>query len=217
MLGENEDVISFFPGSSKKGQVTLGRIVVHDRLKVEAKVLPRYFNHSSFASLRRQLNYFKFTRLGKGRQRGATYCNVGVIELDDILKLKRRSTTAGSSQPTVPVSMLGKRQRSVSLSSSSSSSNDGSHNSQQAKFQRPTVVSPRSTPIHQIEDDEEPRIALDLTVPADATNAQDDYYYPKTHTRSIRRHFPLGGDAEVLAGCQALLCFARGATQELIA
>jgi hypothetical protein len=78
------------------GQTMLGRIVVHDRARVEAEVLPRYFNHASFASLRRQLNYFSFTRVGKGRQRGATYCNEGVIEIDDILHLKRRpaGTTA---------------------------------------------------------------------------------------------------------------------------
>ena len=50
----------------RNGQVVLGRLVVHDRIEVEAKVLPRYFNHSSFASLRRQLNYFSFTRIGKG-------------------------------------------------------------------------------------------------------------------------------------------------------
>jgi HSF-type DNA-binding len=74
----------------------LGRIIVHDRVHVEAKVLPRYFNHSSFASLRRQLNYFSFVRLGKGRQRESTYINENVVELDDILHLKRRSTTGNS-------------------------------------------------------------------------------------------------------------------------
>jgi len=69
-------------------------LVVHDRIHVEATVLPRYFNHSSFASLRRQLNYFNFVRLGKGRQRESTYINESVIELDDILALRRRSTGA---------------------------------------------------------------------------------------------------------------------------
>jgi len=54
-------------------------------------VLPRYFNHASFASLRRQLNYFQFVRLGKGRQRESTYINANVVVLDDILSLKRRS------------------------------------------------------------------------------------------------------------------------------
>jgi hypothetical protein len=63
-------------------------------VNVEAKVLPRYFNHSSFASLRRQLNYFSFVRLGKGRQKESTYVNEGVVVLEDILHLKRRS--AGS-------------------------------------------------------------------------------------------------------------------------
>mmetsp|Transcript_27021 Transcript_27021/g.62786 ORF Transcript_27021/g.62786 Transcript_27021/m.62786 type:complete len:262 (+) Transcript_27021:586-1371(+) len=97
MLQENEDVISFHPGSRKNGQAVLGRIVVHDRARVESEVLPRYFNHASFASLRRQLNYFSFTRIGKGRQRGATYCNEAVIDLYDILRLKRRA--AGTATP----------------------------------------------------------------------------------------------------------------------
>lgn len=80
----------------------LGRMVVHDRARVEAEVLPRYFNHASFASLRRQLNYFSFTRVGKGRQRGATYCNDGVIVLDDILSLKRRPSGAAASRAPSP-------------------------------------------------------------------------------------------------------------------
>lgn len=73
--------------------MSLGRIVVHDRIKVEAHVLPKYFNHCSFASLRRQLNYFKFVRLGKGRQLESTYVNDCVVDLDDVLTLKRRSTS----------------------------------------------------------------------------------------------------------------------------
>lgn len=71
----------------------LGRIVVHDRIHVEENVLPRYFNHSSFASLRRQLNYFNFVRVGKGRQRESTYVNDYVVVLDDILHLKRRTSS----------------------------------------------------------------------------------------------------------------------------
>ena len=126
MLRENEGVISFIPGSKLKesllrpptricshfvscgiltctgrrnGQIVLGRLVVHDRIEVEATVLPRYFNHSSFASLRRQLNYFSFVRLGKGRQRESTYVNDGVIEVDDILNLRRRSAGIGGITP----------------------------------------------------------------------------------------------------------------------
>merc|ERR1711935_880040 len=94
---ENDNVISFYPGSTHNGRITLGRIVVHDRIKVENDILPRYFNHSSFASLRRQLNYFSFARIGKGRQKGATYCNEGVIVIEDILRLRRRSTTVSNS------------------------------------------------------------------------------------------------------------------------
>ncbi len=74
-----------------------GRIVVHDRSQVESQVLPRYFNHASFASLRRQLNYFAFSREGKGKQKGATYTNDQVYDLNDILYLKRR--LPGSSDP----------------------------------------------------------------------------------------------------------------------
>eukprot|EP00977_Amphora_coffeiformis_P019578 scaffold7349_cov173-Amphora_coffeaeformis.AAC.59 len=100
MLQENSGVITFIPGHRRNGDAVLGRLVVHDRIQVEATVLPRYFNHSSFASLRRQLNYFSFIRLGKGRQRESTYINESVIELDDILTLRRRSTCAGGEQGT---------------------------------------------------------------------------------------------------------------------
>ena len=117
MLSENETVISFVPGSitiNNKTQrkvlsKTLGKIVVHDRIKVESDILPRYFNHSSFASLRRQLNYFSFTRIGKGRQKGAVYCNEGVIEIDDILRLRRRpaqQTTTGGTGSGSPMMSL---------------------------------------------------------------------------------------------------------------
>jgi hypothetical protein len=104
--------------------------VVHDRIRVEASVLPRYFNHSSFASLRRQLNYFSFVRLGKGRQRESTYINEGVIRLDDILTLKRRPAGA----PSLPSEEGGgssaestKERTAVSLSSSSSVSSAAPH------------------------------------------------------------------------------------------
>lgn len=101
MLKENEEVISFVPGYRSHAKTVLGRIVVHDRVSVECNVLPRYFNHNSFASLRRQLNYFSFVRLGKGRQRESTYLNDSVIELDDILTLKRRSSGSGGPRLTI--------------------------------------------------------------------------------------------------------------------
>jgi len=119
MLSENENVISFCPGSVKDGQVTLGRIIVHDRIKVENEILPRYFNHSSFASLRRQLNYFSFTRIGKGRQKGATYCNEGVIVIEDILRLRRRSTSVSSLSTSDGSSVSTSNRRRESIGSSS--------------------------------------------------------------------------------------------------
>lgn len=73
-----------------------GRIIVHDRNRVQSEVLPIYFNHASFASLRRQLSYFCFVRVGKSRQSGVTYANEMVVDLADILKLKRRVAGPGT-------------------------------------------------------------------------------------------------------------------------
>ena len=98
MIEENPDTISFYPGNTNG---SLARIVVHDRVRIESDVLPRYFNHNSFASLRRQLNYFNFARIGRGRQRGATYINENVAQLNDILRLKRREV--GAPQPIIPI------------------------------------------------------------------------------------------------------------------
>lgn len=61
---------------------------------MENEILPRFFNHSSFASLRRQLNYFAFSRVGKGKEKGAVYINDQVFEISDILRLKRRLAIA---------------------------------------------------------------------------------------------------------------------------
>lgn len=95
MLEDEGTAISFTPGV--RATRIPGRIVVHDRIQVESQVLPRYFNHASFASLRRQLNYFAFSREGKGKQKGATYINDQVYDLNDILCLKRR--LPGSTSP----------------------------------------------------------------------------------------------------------------------
>lgn len=200
MLSENEEVISFYPGLMQDGEVALGRIVIHDRLKVEADILPKYFNHSSFASLRRQLNYFSFTRMGKGRQRGATYCNDAVVDLADILRLKRRSATSNSSSESLadsqesPAVIHAKTQ----TSSPSSPSSDDIHSKHQNKRARhtkqhtPTLVSPSMSPVsHKSED--EPRITLDLTVPS------------KIHAPKLA-----DGDDDILAGCKALLSFTKG-------
>ncbi len=86
-----------------------GKIIVHDRNRVQSEVLPVYFNHASFASLRRQLSYFSFVRVGKSRQSGVTYTNDAVVDLSDVLRLKRRAATAAAGtagqqgQTTVPL------------------------------------------------------------------------------------------------------------------
>jgi hypothetical protein len=110
MLLNNHDLISFVPGERSNGKTkTPGKIIVHDRNRVQSQVLPFYFNHASFASLRRQLSYFSFVRNGKGRQAGSvTYVNENVVELGDILKLKRRAV--GENAP----SSAGKAQKQAS-------------------------------------------------------------------------------------------------------
>ena len=93
-----------------------GKIIVHDRARVQSEILPIYFNHASFASLRRQLSYFSFVRVGKSRQSGVTYTNDNVIELSDIRKLKRRAVGKVAQAPAAVV----KQQKKNNKSSSSS-------------------------------------------------------------------------------------------------
>lgn len=218
MLQENEDVISFLPGSIHGGRVSLGKIVVHDRLRVESSVLPRYFNHSSFASLRRQLNYFRFTRIGKGRQRGATYCNEGVVVMDDILRLKRRSSTVGASNTnnTTVHNLISemKIERSVSVSSSSSMDEEHDVHTHPFKKNRPSVVSPRTSPVQKVHGKEQPRIALDLTLPSTASTEQAQMsLFPRPLPRTM---YKSNNDADVLAGCRALLSISRSSNRELV-
>jgi hypothetical protein len=175
----------------------LGRIVVHDRVQVESNVLPRYFNHSSFASLRRQLNYFNFVRLGKGRQRESTYINENVIELDDILHLKRRPSTCNTQdvstflKPQVVATRLGQPPV-LKLTSSSDSPHVIERHSKRRRQtieNKPITVSPRSTsPVeHNFSAkayeyaNQDSFIILDLTKPEFKT------------------------DADVMAGCRSLL------------
>ena len=189
------------------GKATLGRIVVHDRITVESEVLPKYFNHSSFASLRRQLNYFSFVRLGKGRQRESTYINENVVELDDILHLKRRSSGRAAPKESAPCN------RHVASSTMEESGDDsipsvvvpvirlpkvrkGGPSRQQQQRQKRRRLIHQATPKkrrirtlspvnHFVSEDEnslgKQYIALDLTKPA---------------------HY---ADNEILAGCTALL------------
>lgn len=175
----------------------LGRIVVQDRVAVEAKVLPKYFNHSSFASLRRQLNYFSFVRLGKGRQRTSSYINENVFVLDDILHLKRRATgttTVSSNNDRVFISSQAPVPSSVETRIFTSSViHDEEKPKRTAKRRRrmpkridthntKRSLSPARNCISEDEHSESKHcIALDLTTPLE------------------------GADYEVLAGCSALL------------
>lgn len=201
MLKENEDVISFVPGKMLGAKPATGKIVIHDRITVESDILPKYFNHASFASLRRQLNYFHFVRVGKGRQRGAVYENDAVFELEDILRLKRRAigNIQGASEPSPRTTAT------VDSSNGNSKANEG-------LAHRPTVVSPLplsphvsdegrylSETEHEVANDSfterwlsktkarSPRIVLDLTRPPEATQESQlgslnfGHIFPRLH------------------------------------
>jgi hypothetical protein len=215
---ENEAFITFQPGHKQNGTKAqqLGRIIIHDRLKVEADILPQYFNHSSFASLRRQLNYFKFERLGKGRQGCATYCNEHVIELEDILHLKRRPHVSGTgAKPYKGKSSQGvpKHIKTSTLSvikTPSSASSTG----------KPKVVTPRLSPVN-LSADQEPKITLDLTLPSTSYANDDVQQYSlaswyasrtgeSTPTNTVHSPSRYEPEDDLMEGCKALLCFSKG-------
>lgn len=110
MLQNNDELISFVPGQRFPNQIIHGKIIVHDRNRVQSEVLPIYFNHASFASLRRQLSYFSFVRVGTSRQSGVTYTNDSVVDLPDILRLKRRASS-GQAAGAAKQSQQHKRQK----------------------------------------------------------------------------------------------------------
>jgi hypothetical protein len=195
-------------------QTSLGRIIVHDRIQVEAKVLPRYFNHSSFASLRRQLNYFNFVRLGKGRQRESTYTNENVVRLDDILHLKRRSTTGNSMNAQVDANASTKERLYVDPTATigqgyhmdyevpildPQNSVDASESvhcrkrPRQTREFKPTTVSPRST----------------SPVDSCLASVDDEHYFDGMKSIALDLTRPeLRADEDVLAGCKNLLYLA---------
>jgi len=203
-----------FVAEQENGQTYFGRIIVHDRARVESEVLPRYFNHASFASLRRQLNYFSFTRIGKGRQRGATYCNEGVMKLSDILRLKRR--TVGASSDTNQED----DQDYVTYTSTPESSNSidavvpvvhlPSPNKKARTEKYPKKPRPSKYQSHIVSSDSDkskhfqPRISLDLTMPP-TTHMRFSSYNQRHHT----------ADSDIIAGCNVLLSFSNGASRPL--
>lgn len=200
MLKENEEVISFVPGYRSNTKTVLGRIVVHDRVSVECNVLPRYFNHNSFASLRRQLNYFSFVRLGKGRQRESTYLNDSVIELDDILTLKRRSSGSGGPRLTIlsaTLSMGGRREANLIPKSTPQPEQ------KRKKVESPMQVLNRSSP---------PPVSPKRRIrradrPSCSSIVSDD---EQSQGQDLRRFvdpvtIPGVTDEDIMAGCSALL------------
>lgn len=145
--------------------------------------------------------------MGKGRQRGATYCNEGVIELDDILRLKRRSSVGhGHSEHDAQPQELhaeveGKRNptQSIAKDVTSKQRNNMIKRPRHTKQPTPTLVSPRMSPVHSTNSDDEPRITLDLTVPTVQKKTSWNASCSLSH-----------GDEDILAGCNALLSFSRG-------
>jgi len=186
-------------------------------------VLPRYFNHASFASLRRQLNYFSFTRIGKGRQRGATYCNEGVMKLSDILRLKRRSVSA-SNVPTQDDEISDDKDYGNSNDTSIPRASTITSNvvpvvhlpspTKKARTDRhPQKSRPSKLESHVISSDSEkddsfqPRISLDLTMPPTT------HEHKKSCSYNQKRHHIT--DSDIIAGCNVLLSFSSGTSPPL--
>lgn len=73
-----------------------GKIEVHNPLKLQNKVLHKYFRHSKFASFQRQLNYFGFRKIaGKGKMAPCSYINEAVTQdIGSLLLIKRKTTTS---------------------------------------------------------------------------------------------------------------------------
>ena len=214
--------------------------MVHDRARVESEVLPRYFNHASFASLRRQLNYFSFTRIGKGRQRGATYCNEAVIELNDIVLLKRRpaGTTAGpidhqdvasedafervsdeSSKGQKPMPVVNAVVPFVHLPPTRKHFVEGGLQQQhkRAKKRRffgsalPTVISPTSSSPPSEDEYAPAHPQIILDLTVPSTrSSRNDRFGWKLQPSRGSEIAMLSGDEDVLAGCDALLSFTHG-------
>ena len=200
---------------------------MHDRARVESEVLPRYFNHASFASLRRQLNYFSFTRLGKGRQRGATYCNDRVVELDDILLLKRRHS--GAPAAGLPRALKEEVQELFEQNNSETVWNDASTsatanavvpfvhlppaNKRKIKMDQPqrkrsrffkraspTVISPlSSSPNSEDELAPQQQIILDLTIPSARCRKSDSNDWKLNLTGSAFENYQVRASNELKA------------------
>jgi hypothetical protein len=76
----------------KPKQLYLGKIEVHNPHRLEQEVLHKYFRHSKFASLQRQLNYFGFRKVaGKGKMSPCSYVNESAKgDLKSLLFIKRK-------------------------------------------------------------------------------------------------------------------------------
>lgn len=207
MLNENEGTISFVAGD--RNAEVLGRIVVHDRIEVEATVLPRYFNHSSFASLRRQLNYFSFVRLGKGRQRESAYVNEGVFELDDVLNLQRRSGTGASTDAQRASAIIREQLRAeLEVSTTQQKKSDSSEVGQKRGRHSTTLGRQKRRRHAKIEKDNE---AFEETssvqssernvISEDETSSDDKTYIALDLTRAMKGNV----EQDVMLGVEAML------------
>ena len=100
-------------------RTTPGKIVIHNRSLLQEEILPIYFNHKSFASLRRQLSYFSFIRCGKASEGKISYVNETVFELADILRLKRRSSSSSDKNASQEQQLQEKKPADPQLNTSS--------------------------------------------------------------------------------------------------
>ncbi len=194
----------------------------------------RYFNHASFASLRRQLNYFNFTRIGKGRQRGATYCNEAVIELSDILRLKRKSVThaaPGASVDRLSKELCGSNVRQATFQDSKCANalvpflplappSEDDYGQRKARPKKrklnvngvQTLSFPHLSPVpHSVSDDDTPGNGSVLSGDLSCENSvQVLKSFPSLLAVHLQSTEDAGvEDEDILAGCSVLLSFCR--------
>mmetsp|Transcript_45778 Transcript_45778/g.89451 ORF Transcript_45778/g.89451 Transcript_45778/m.89451 type:complete len:434 (-) Transcript_45778:284-1585(-) len=61
----NQDIISFL----EHGRA----FIIHNSKRFEKEIMARYFRHSNFSSFQRQLNFYGFRRINRGKDSGAYY------------------------------------------------------------------------------------------------------------------------------------------------
>ena len=112
---------------------TDGKIRVHDPHRLESDVLSRFFRHSKYSSLQRQLNYFGFKKVdSKGKMSPCWFVNEYTsADLASLMSIKRKPANRARK-----AQVAAKRQNSYQSVNSSSSDSDLSESEDKPKTSR---------------------------------------------------------------------------------